>query len=191
MSPTTINPSPSYTSLEKRPTPGLLSQQTSPLTFEGPPTPRSLVAGYVLGAVNTVRLALRIRGRDPDSILPPTSAERAKKPDSIFVYDLLHPEPGSRPFVDINIIKRSLRKYMKGRAEDLVDVWYTEKDEVPATIIITQGCFLIEPHQLSGPLPVATEGKQEELVRQWLESKGDALLTNISPYPCSNISHRC
>ena len=139
------------------------------------PSPRGakkhpVIAGYVLGSVASVRLMLRIRGYDPDSISPPTPAERAEQPGYIFTYDLLHPKPGHQPLVNIDAIRRSLRRHMHNK---LVDVWFTERGEILETTIITQG-FLTEPDQL----PVATEGKQEDLVRQWLESKGEALLTN-------------
>jgi len=154
------------------------SPPTSP---EEPPSalvPRRLVAGYVLSGVTSLRLVLRMRGRDPDSIPPPTPAKRAAKPRSFFTYDLLHPEPHIQPVVKVIIIKRSLRKYM---FDNLVDVWYTEEGRGLETIIITQGCFA------SGPPPVATEGQREKLVRQWLENKGNVLLTVIPSDPAQTF----
>jgi len=130
---------------------------------------------------------------DPDSIPPPSPAERAKHPNATFTYDLLRPPPGSQPISNISIIKKSLRDYMADKAEDLVDIWFVQKGKIVNTIIITQGCLLTESHQLSGPMPVATEGEQERIVREWLEIYGDVYFywKCLSSGLCSDVSCRC
>jgi len=75
---------------------------------------------------------------------------------------------------------------MAGKSEDLVDVWYADRGETIMAIIITQGCLLTEPHQLNGPLPVATEGEQEKLVREWLKRKGTHFL-RVSSLACAQM----
>jgi len=110
--------------------------------------------------------------------------ERAKKPNHMFTYDLLHPKPRRQPIVNIDFVRSSLSR---DTGDKSVDVWQIQKGDILATIIVMQEFLLTEPHQLGGPLPEVTEGEQEDLVRQWLEKNGEALLTNIPFDPRSIV----
>jgi hypothetical protein len=53
-------------------------------------------------------------------------------------------------------------------------------------ILVTQECLLTEGQRVEPPLPMATEGDQEECVRQWLENNGNATLL---PFPFVQHPH--
>ena len=123
------------------------------------------MAGYILDGMTSLKLARVIGGEDPKSIPPPRPTDRGL----------------GDPDLTQDAIRASLAPIRPvSENEVLVEIFGTWLDiEI---IIITQDCRLPASYNL--PLPVATQGEREELVRQWLEKNGNAPFLRTSPPRC-------
>jgi hypothetical protein len=129
----------------KVPSQRLLLPPDQPAEREEREPPRRLLAGYVLSYEISRKLNCAISA----SPMPPTT------PDC-----LVYPLPHS--------MEKKLRKDLRSRGLDFrVDIRLAGP-EIPYSIIIAaQGCY-----RFRGPAPELAEGKEEEAIREWLESKG-------------------